>query len=201
MFRLLFGVAAAVMIAASASAATTSPEAAQQFIQSLGDRTINVLHTDKPTEAKTETVRGLLREGLDLRTIGRFVLGLYWKDATPEQRADYETLFARWVVEAYSARLAGADVRAFSVLSAEPVGQGDILVNTKVDRSSGTDINWNWRVRDLGEGPKIIDLTVDGLSMAVTQRSEFASVVSREGIDGLLSSLRTRLAQLAKKDD
>jgi phospholipid transport system substrate-binding protein len=139
----------------------------------------------------------LLRKGFNLEYIGRFVLGTTWRRATPEQRTDYLDLFGEFVVKTYAKRLGGYSGEALTVLKTTVVGKKrDVIVYTRIDRPSGPPLKATWRVRKFDDQDKIIDVTVEGVSMAVTQRQEFASVTRRSGLEGLLQILRARTERL-----
>ncbi len=120
------------------------------------------------------------------------MLDKYWRLATPEQQGDYLALFSEYVLQTYSARLGGYAGETMTVVGARQANEKDVVVHTRIDRPSGPPITTEWRVRTTGGRYRIIDVAVDGFSMAVTQRSEFASVIQRDGIEGLLAVLRLR---------
>ena len=82
-------------------------------------------------------------------------------------------------------------------MASHPVGSKDVLVETSVAGDDGT-TNPIWRVRAQDGIYKIIDVSIDGVSLALTQRREFAAVINRQGLDGLLNMLRQKLAAQAK---
>jgi phospholipid transport system substrate-binding protein len=74
----------------------------------------------------------------------------------------------------------------------------DVIVQTQViSATNAPPINAGWRVRSSEGQPKIIDVLVEGVSMAQNQRQEFTAIVSREGIPGLLQSLRSKISTLS----
>ena len=170
---------------------------AAQFIDRLGAEAIETLRASSHTlEQREARLRELLRSDFDLRFIGRFVLGKHWRSATPEQRSDYLVLFSEYVLNTYSARFGGYAGQSLTVLDARQAGERDAVVRTRIDRPSGPPIIADWRVRIIGERYRIIDVMVEGISMVITQRSEFAAVIQRHGIEGLLAVLRARTTQL-----
>lgn len=166
---------------------------AQAFIARLAREAIAVLQDNAATlEQREERFRTLLADGFEMEFIGRFVLGQTWRTATPEQRQDYLDVFREYILKTYSRRLGGYSGEQFAVTGARAAGKQDVLVATRIDRPSAAPILADWRVRQFDGQYKIIDIAVEGVSMAVTQRSEFAAVVNRDGLDGLLQALRAR---------
>lgn len=167
------------------------------FVQRLGDQAVQTLGaSDMSLEEREEKVRGLLREGFDFAFIGRFVLGRHWRTMTPEQQSDYLQLFSAFVLKVYSSRLGGYAGETFKITGTRPAGKQDILVRTEIIRPSGPPLDCEWRVRVIDGRQRIIDVMVAGISMAVTQRSEFSSVISRNGFEGLLHALRARAMKM-----
>ncbi len=189
----------AIVVAAMSASddSFASVAGAAQFIGRLGTEAITTLRASGRTlEQREARLRGLLRSDFDLPLIGRFVLGKHWRRATPEQRSDYTALFSEYVLTTYTARLGGYAGDSLTVLGARPAGQKDAVVRTRIDRPSGPPIIADWRVRIIGERYRIIDVVVEGISMAITQRSEFGAVIKRHGIEGLLAVLRARTTKL-----
>ncbi len=171
---------------------------ASSFVQQLGNRAIGVLQDDGSTLAQREAMfRDILVEGFDLNLIGRFVLARYWKKASEEQQANYLRAFGEFIVRKYSAMLGGYAGEVFTVVSEQPSGDKDVMVLTRIDRPSGPPIETHWRVRGKDGEQRIIDVLVEGISMAMTQRAEFKSVVKRHGIDGLIQILDAQSSKLS----
>lgn len=155
---------------------------------------MNVLRSNELSLEERETkVRGLLAENFDLPRIGRFVLGKNWKSASAEQKKQYQRLFGIFVTQTYAKRLGGYTGEDFKILKASSYGKKDALVLTEIARPSGPPLKAGWRVRNGSGGLKILDVVVEGVSMAATQRAEFQSVVQSHGVDGLIEMLRLRV--------
>lgn len=177
---------------------STSPERAARFIDGIGSRAIKALADPSSAQADKEAkVRALLSEGLDLTTIGRFALGRSWQVVTNAQRDEYSKLFHEYVLNTYSRRLAAYSGETFKVMGAQPIADTDAIVMTTIERLNGPPVSAGWRVRAEDAGYKVVDVVVEGVSMALTQRQEFASVVQNKGFDGLLDSLRSLNRQFA----
>lgn len=168
--------------------------AAQGFVDGLTKRGIAFLQNpDLTKEQRKKEFKALLRSSFDMKTIGRFTLGRYWKAASKAQQEEYLRLFERSVVESYARRFEEYKGQAVQVKSARPEGEKDTIVSsTIVSPDGGPDVQVDWRVRPHGSSFKVVDVIVEGVSMAVTQRSDFASVIQRGGgnLDVLLDHLR-----------
>ncbi|MFP6747086.1 MAG: ABC transporter substrate-binding protein [Alphaproteobacteria bacterium] len=176
-----------------AAASPRAVEGAADFIQDLAGRAIGILQSrDGKIEAREAQFRDLLSNGFDMPFIARFVLGKYWRKATPQERADYQALFTEFILQSYSRRMGGYSGETFTVAGARAAGKRDVLVRTRIARPGGPAVKADWRVRPKGGQYRIIDIMVEGVSMAVTQRSEFSAVMRRRGMQGLLQILRAR---------
>ena len=169
---------------------------AARHIEKLGGEVLAVLKD--PSMSKDQRIayfRDLLARDLDIPLIARFVTGKHWRSASPEQRRSYLEVFSAFVVQTYSARLGGVEVNEIQVLETEPVGQRDILVRSRVVQSKGAPLRADWRLTNRDGIFRILDLSVEGISMALTLRQEFSSVLRRKGgVDGLIAILRKRTA-------
>lgn len=198
-----FAVAAALMTVVGLSFPATAESRGQAadpivFIQKLADQAINVLSTQNGSlKDREDRFRDLLRDDFAMDKISRFVVGGYWRRMSDEQRDTYQKLFSEWVLKTYSVRLGGYSGEQFRVIKKSPAGKRDVIVHTRIEQTAGNAFNANWRVRKVDDRYKIIDIYVEGVSMAVTQRSEFETILRRHGIDGLISQLRNRLEKLS----
>ncbi len=179
--------------------AATPMEGPAQFIQSLAEEAIEVLQSKDATLAERQTrFHALLKERFAVRTIGKFVLGRYWRRTTPEQQREYFELFADWIAKTYAVRFGGYTDERFDITGTRTnPGDGDVFVGTRIAKpESSVAYQANWRVRRINGSFKIIDVEVEGFSMAMTQRDEFSNVARRKGIDGLLKILRERIDEI-----
>ena len=192
-------VAAILTFVPVVAGAATPMEGPAQFIKTLAADAIEVLRSKDATLAERQIkFHALLKERFAVRTIGRFVLGRYWRRTTPEQRGEYFELFADWIAKTYAVRFGGYTDERFDVTGTRiNPGDGDVFVGTRIAKpESSVAYKANWRVRRINGNYKIIDVEVEGISMAMTQRAEFNSVTRREGIDGLLNILRQRIDEI-----
>lgn len=166
---------------------------AQEFIDGMAQRAINFLGDEKlDQDQKQGKFRTLLQDSFDMETIGRFALGRYWRVATPEQRKEYQRLFRDMVVKVYSDRFKEYKGQKVDVRSVRVDGEKDALVTSFIVAEDGPEVQVDWRVRYKDGRYRIIDVIVEGVSMSVTQRSDFASVIQRGGgdVEVLLAHLK-----------
>lgn len=178
---------------------------AGKFIQDLGDNAIHIM-ADKTMadEQRAEKFRHILRDSFDLMTIGRFVIGRSWNAATPDQQKEYMTLFEDLVVRTYGSRMSLYTGEGFEVVTARPESEKDYIVVSHIthpDGSQPTVIDWRLRQRNGKLG--VIDVVVEGVSLSVTQRQEYAAVIQRSGgqINGLLDLMRQQIQDITAAEE
>ena len=165
------------------------------FLQAFSDRAIAMLADDSLSkEQRAREFRSLLRSGFDMERIGRAVLGRYWRSATPEQRAEFLQLLEEFVVLFYADRLSDYSGETLRTGKARVRGDRDALVRSRVLSPDRPAVAVDWRLRRTAEGWRIIDVMIEGVSMTITHRSEFAAVISNSParIEGLLQKLREK---------
>ena len=182
----------ALSLAAPPGAAAEDPNT---FVANLGTQAIQVLGPTVPAPQREARFRELLRDDFDVPGIGQFVLGRYWRTASPQEQQEFLKLFQEYVVQAYSGRLGAYGGEPFRVVGSRPSGD-EIVVSSEVARPSGKPVLIDWYLANQGGRYKITDVHVAGVSMKVTQRDEFGSVIQHDGgrIDGLLAKLRQKTA-------
>ena len=188
----------ALLIAVAAIAVPAPSRAAGDagdFISDLGQRTVQILAANLAERERETRFRAIFDEGFDVPAIARFVLGTYWRTASDEQRRTFLTLFETYVVHVYTVRFNEYSGQQLKVTAARAEGDDAALVQSVIAQPSGAPpLRVDWRVSRTDRGYRINDVVVEGVSMAITQRQEFASVIQRNGgqIDALLKLLREK---------
>jgi len=169
---------------------------ASAFVSNLGTQGVQVLGPSVPAAQRAARFRQLLDQDFDLPEISRFVLGQHARTMSPTAQQEFLPLFREYLVQAYTTRLAPYGGLPFQVTGTRPYG-GETIVSSQVQRAGGNPIQIDWHVMNRGGRMLVTDVAVDGVSMKVTQRSEFASIIQRNGgqPDALLAALRQQVAQ------
>ncbi len=178
-----------------APAKAASEEAAAAFVDGLGKKALSSLTAPELGQAEREKrVRSLLNSYFDVNTIAKFALGTNWRNANETQRAEYLKLFEGMIVKTYAQRFSEYSGQELKIGKATKASERDTVVASQIIQPDGPPVSVEWRVRDQGGSMKIIDVIVERISMSVTQRSDFASVIEGGGgnIDALLETLRKR---------
>ncbi|MEQ1888847.1 MAG: ABC transporter substrate-binding protein [Alphaproteobacteria bacterium] len=196
-FAAVLQISALPSLAAVTSAGRVEPAQAGAFVTDLGAQAINVLRQPGQTIERREAIfRDILAQKFALDFIGRFALGRHWQALSADQQEEYIMLFSEFVLGAYASMLGGYVDEQFQVLGVTQAGQYDMIVSSRITGGGREPMRVDWRVRQVDAHPQIIDVSVGGVSMSITQREEFSSLVQRDGVQGLLEVLRARTLRL-----
>jgi phospholipid transport system substrate-binding protein len=181
-------VTAGVLLTPRFAAAGDDPA---DFIRILGNQGLAVIRSSANLDQKATYFHQMLRQDFALTDISRFVLGPYWRVASGAQRREFRGLFEDYLVRYYGQRFAqyGGETLRVNGSRSDPVG---VMVTSQIIRPKGPPIEVDWRLVVSDGRYKISDVSIDSVSMALTQRSEFAAIVQRNGgrVAGLLTTMR-----------
>ncbi len=165
--------------------ALTAPEG---YVKNVAGKIVSTINSGGSSSA----FQGLVSRYADVRTIAKFSLGKYRKKLPAGQASEYYNL-----TKGHIAKLLKANTKSFKnaklqIVSSQAKGKSTVIVRSKVVYSGGGSLPVNWRVIKRGGGYKIFDVTVKGVSMAMTLRSSFTSHISKNGgkVTALIDHLR-----------
>ena len=200
---LLCSIPALALCTAGPTWAAEAASEAQTFIDDMARAAIAIASApDLAVSERSGRLRGLLERGFDVQVMSRFVLGRYWRDASAAQQQAFVAMFRDFTVATYALRFDSYAGQTLQVVEAREQGGGEggvkVLVSSRLLRPGGAAIALDWRVRQSRDGWRIYDVVVEGVSMVMAQRSEFAAVIQRNGsnVDDLIEQLRARTARL-----
>jgi phospholipid transport system substrate-binding protein len=179
------------LVAASPGMADTGPA---EFVQTLGNEALGMIRTDMAPSQKQAFFHQLLQQDFDVPGITRFVLGPYWRVASEPEKQEFRRLFEDYIVRVYSERFAQYRGEILRVTGSRSDPEGAIVTSEIVRAAGAPPIKVDWRLSTRDGLYKISDVIIDGVSMEVSERSEFASVIQRSGgqVQGLLAMMREK---------
>lgn len=188
-------------LANGAAQAATNPDEAKEFLQTFTDEGLETLMSGQlDEEEKKEKVRTMLSDGFDMDSIAKFVIGPYYRRLEGAKKDEYHQVYFEYVLNTYFIKLTDMGQVDFRITGSAPYGQGDALVNSEVDRKEQEPLRVDWRVQKQQDGSfRVVDIIFEGVSLAVTQRSEFKSVLRSGGVDGLIQALQKKIAKVQSK--
>ena len=175
-------------------------EGADKFVRSLAEKAIQSLTgADVARPERVRHFRVMFKENFAVRSIGKFVLGRHWRRASDDEKREYFQLFEDLMVVTYVDRFQRYAGEALKVTKARADTDTIATVFSEIERPGGAQpIRVDWRVGTNGTIYKVLDVVVEGTSMSNTLRSDFGSIVRREGgrVSGLLVKLREKTQAL-----
>lgn len=183
-----------------------SQDAAKELVSAVVTRAVDIVN--RPIDAdeseqemafllqeKKEEFRDLLVKNFHIETIARFSVGRYWRISTEDEQKRLLELVGETIINNYADKIIGFKIEKFDILSVQDAGRGDVVVETTVKPDEQPTVALGWRIREINDRHYIIDLTVEGVSMSVTHRREFSSVISRRGgkVSDLIKALEAKL--------
>ncbi len=155
-----------------------------------------ILMANIPNAEKQKRFRDMFKTYFDIPGIGRFVLARYLKAASPEDLAKFQALFEDVIVYTWSRRFSEYNGQTLQVSGQQPDGEG-MLVKSTINGTNNTHYAVDWRLRKRPDGLKVLDIIVEGVSMAITYRQDYSTVISQSGsFAGLLAQMEKQVADL-----
>lgn len=193
-----------VPILLSAHAACADEQSARDIIQSVTTEVLQTLRTDNG-EIKTDPARlvKLMEQRVvpyfDSRLMAGQVLGRYWRTASDDQRQQFTAAFKQLLTNTYAAVFSRYVNETVEVLAAQSAGSPDrAVVPTTIKSPGGQDIRVDYRVHRYQGQWLVYDVVVDGISLLINYRSEYASVLQRGSLDSLIARLKEKNAEFAR---
>ena len=151
----------------------------KQFIQEIVNEAKEVLADSNTKEFKTKKLSEIALKTVDIKGIAFYTLGSYRKDLNDEQLKEYLSLFEKYFLKSFTSRLSDYSDPKIDVLSAEVINPKYTMVKSLLlATDKKPEVNIEWRVYTKNpDKPLIRDLIIEGLSLARTQKEEFASVI------------------------
>ena len=183
-------------------AANNSPEG-EEFINFLGNKFIKALMSAKNShKTRLKKFRPILNDYFDFPKMSRLALGKYWRKATPSEKDEYFKILKEYVAQSYAVRFAEYNAPSFEVIGSKEMKNKDVFVATKISvKQIKAPVRIDWRLKPQAKDSKtkfkIVDIVVEGVSMVISQRSEFSAVIQSNG--GKVQSLIDVLTKKTNK--
>jgi phospholipid transport system substrate-binding protein len=190
-------VALAVWLPVAPAAALDTKQAAD-FLANLQEKAASQLGDTSVSEAeKEQRFRELFNENFDVPAIGRFVIARYWRGASEADRAAFLEVFEDAMVQRFLPLLAENSSERFQIGSVTPDSNAEdmAMIDSRIERSQGEPYRVAWRVREREGQFRILDIVAEGVSMAITLRSEYGTVLKNNGgqLPPLTEALREKV--------
>lgn len=198
-FAAALWLAAMICMAPMQPARAAGGPSAQQVIQDASTQALNVLkQRRKELQANPQKIYQFVEEYLlphfDFEFVCRQVLGKNWRDASPEERERFKRAFQETLIRSYgSSMLQYSDQKITFLPFKDDPDAREAVVKTEIDTTSGKPAAVDYTLRKSDDGWKVVDVTIEGISMVVNYRSTFNQEIRRlNGLTPLIAKLEER---------
>jgi phospholipid transport system substrate-binding protein len=183
-------------MSASPVAVSASAAGANKFINKVGDATLDIVSSKKFTSAqKEQELTKLFESSVDIEWIAKFVIGSYGRGITPEQNTEYNDLYHKFLLQSYVPKFRQYTNQKIVIINTHPESEGEFSVQTEIKTPDQPSIRVDYKVKMVSGQYKIFDIVAEGVSLITTQRSEFGSILSRNGLGFLIEKLKEKVAK------
>lgn len=150
------------------------------FMRGVADKLVTVVNGPGGEADKKSRMAQIIDQSVDVDGVAQFCLGRHWRDATAEQRAEYQKLFHSVLVNSITGHLGEYQGVKLTIGRTQPHEETDTVASV-VERPNNPPANVDWIVSNAGSSPRIVDVVAEGTSLRLTQRSDYAAYLSRNG--------------------
>ncbi len=165
----------------------------KQVVKDLADHAVEILRNQSlPKDEKRTELEALAYANMDFQTLSRLVLARNWRRLSKAQQEEFVEEFKRHLSVTYGERINDYKNESVQVTGERQEPRGDYTVQTKILRGGPGDVEVDYRLRQRDNQWKIIDVTVEGVSLVANFRSQFQEIMANGGPDKLLRLLREK---------
>jgi phospholipid transport system substrate-binding protein len=192
--------AVATLVVATTAPGARAAGSATKTVEKLNAAIADVLPKAEQLgyAGRFEKLKPAMEEAFDFDFMAEKSLGKHWKDLSDQQKKEWGAAFREFAVANYAANLDRDGGRRFELLGEAPDLHDTVMVRGRVVEPATEPVDLSYRLHDTPKGPRIIDVQLKGtVSELALRRADFTSVVARDGFDALLTTIRSRIADLA----
>lgn len=190
----------ALSTAAPAQAAI-APDTPQTSVQQFYDTLLSVMKNASALgyQGRYDKLAPAVKSAFDLPLMTRLAIGPAWGTIKPDEQTRLVDAFTRFTIASYASQFDGYSGEKFQVGAQKPAGSGAVLLDTKLIQSSGEPVQLNYLMHQSNGDWQIVDVYLSGtISQLATRRSEFSSVLQRDGASGLVSLMNKKIEAMSK---
>jgi phospholipid transport system substrate-binding protein len=204
--RALLGLTATVLIGTapgfrSHAVAADDTGGASGFVKSVGDQFIAVINSAGGESQKRAALARIIDASVDVGGIAQFCLGRFWQRTSADEHRQFTDAFRTMMITSIAGKLGDYQGSHLTVVQAQQRDGGEIVATT-IERPGSKSSRVQWLIADVGGTPKVEDMIAEGISMRLTQRSDYEAFLGSNGnnIGVLIRGLKLKAAQLAAND-
>ena len=186
--KIFFYISVILLISSNSNSAENN---AETFVLKLTDEA-KIIFNDKSLskDSRLKKLNDLSSKYLDLDALAGYTLGDYREKATSSERENFNKLFREYFIKNMSSKLNDFADQDLKIIDSKKINENNIIVSTKIfSKKDAQEIKVEWRIYTKESKFLARDLVVEGLSLARTQKEEFASIIASKGFVGLINAL------------
>jgi phospholipid transport system substrate-binding protein len=186
--KIFFYISIILLISTNSNSAESNAEA---FVLKLTDDA-KIIFNDKSLnkDSRLKKLNDLSAKYLDLEALAGYTLGDYREKATTAEKENFNKLFREYFIKNMSSKLSDFADQDLKIIDSKKINENNIIVSTKIfSKKDAQEIAVEWRIYTKDSKLLVRDMVVEGLSLARTQKEEFASIIASKGFSGLISAL------------
>jgi phospholipid transport system substrate-binding protein len=192
-----FAAAVVALVLVSVTLQAPAQDDPTAVVRDTAERVLHSLRSERARYQDDKALFQLVREvvfpRIDRERTAQWVLGANWRTATPAQREQFVNEFSDLLLRTYGTALRQYDSETLNYLPEQaPAGADRVTVRTEIIRPDGPKVSVDYQLTNRSGEWKVYDVIIENVSMVVTYRSEYAAIIKRDGMDGLLKQLSER---------
>ncbi|WP_020484940.1 ABC transporter substrate-binding protein [Methylomonas sp. MK1] len=201
MFKKLYFGLSLLMLVCLSSLANAEEISARQVVEEFQNQLLNVMKAGKELgfQGRYDKLDVAVKKSHDLPKIARIVVGKQWEELTTEQQNKLESVFSKLSVSAYAHNFKDYSGESFTFASEEETGRGGVVIHTNLHIPGEKDVKFDYMMKKKDDGWQIINIIADGVSDLALKRSDYTSVLSRDGFDALIVKITEKIESYAKQ--
>ncbi len=188
-FSLLF------FISNSEVAFANNSKEAEEFISNISRRVLKIINSKALDDKKTKKLEEIFNDVVDMNWMSKFAIAKFWKNMSDDQKSQYLASYKKYLIKTYVPKFKEYNNQAVKIIGSKDLGNDQYQVMTQILATKGTEkttINISYRCKKDKGSFKIRNITSEDFSLLSTQRSEFAAVIEKGGIDNLIKTLEKK---------
>lgn len=172
---------------------------ARQVVEDFQNELLSVMKDGKALgfKGRYDKLDIAVKKSHDLPKIARIVVGKQWEELSAEQQTTLEKVFSQLSISAYAYNFKDYSGETFSFVSEEETGRGGVVMHTNLHIPGEKDVKFDYMMKKKDDGWRIINIIADGVSDLALKRSEYTSVLSKDGFDALIAKITEKINNYA----
>lgn len=178
------------------NASLASVTEAETYTTNAIQRILYITTQEKEISVIRDELVAYIKSNVDINWTSKFVLGKHWRKASKSQKTKFTSLFEQYLIYNYAPKFQGYNDEKYELIETTEISPQKYISKIKLKLSNGTNIMLDVFILEKDSTYKIVDISGEGISFAATQRAEFSSVITTNGLDNFLTTLENKVNSL-----